>query len=420
MHEGPLSSIILTRQAVPLVRRGTPEYRAITVGMLLGGFATFLQLYCLQSILPTLSEEFHVTPATSSYVVSAATMSLAVGLLLTSFLSDLLSRRRLMSLSLLASSVFTIAAAWSPNFSILVAFCGLKGFALSGLPAIAMAYLSEEIEPLSLGQIMGLYIGGNILGGMMGRVVTALLTGWISWRFALGSIGVVCFIMGVVFLRILPASRHFHPRRPSAAKLWRQVRGHMSDPVLLELFAFIGLMMGSFISVYNYLGFRLKAAPFFLSNSFVGAIFSMYLVGFFGSYLSGAMADRMGRRSLLWMLVILTLVGLWLMLANSLWVVIGGLALFTFGFFGSHSVASSWIGRRALHARAIASALYLFFYYVGSSVLGSATGVVLRQKGWAGVVEVLSVAIFVSLCLSLLLRKTKKRATPPEIAVASS
>lgn len=419
MHDGPTSSMISTR-VVPQVRRGTPEYRAITVGMLLGGFATFSQLYCFQSILPILSEQFQITPAKSSYVVSAATISLAVGLLITSLLSNRLSRRRLMSLSLLASSVFTIAAAFAPNYIVLVILCGLKGFALSGLPAIAMAYLSEEIEPFSLGPIMGLYIGGNIIGGMMGRVMTALLTSWISWQVAVGTIGVVCFIMGLVFLRLLPPSKHFHPRHPPVSKLWQQVKEHMRDPVLLLLFTFIGLMMGSFVSVYNYLGFRMKLSPFFLSDSVVGAIFSMYLVGFFGSYFSGSLAEKTGRRSLLWILVSLTLVGLWLMLANLLWVVIGGLALFTFGFFGAHSVASSWIGRRALHARAIASALYLFFYYVGSSVLGSATGVVMRKYGWTGVVEVLTVAIVLALLLSLLLRQTKKRTQPPEIAAASS
>jgi YNFM family putative membrane transporter len=96
--------------------------------------------------------------------------------------------------------------------------------------------------------------------------------------------------------------------------------------------------------------------------------------------------------------------GLLLTLSSVLAIVVIGIALFTFGFFGGHSVASSWIGRRAKAPQAMASALYLFFYYLGSSVIGSFSGFMWGIGGWAGIVAVLMLCLLASLLVALRLR----------------
>jgi YNFM family putative membrane transporter len=80
------------------------------------------------------------------------------------------------------------------------------------------------------------------------------------------------------------------------------------------------------------------------------------------------------------------------------------MALFTFGFFAAHSVASSWVGMRARSQQALASALYLFFYYLGSSVIGSLCGLVWAAWSWAGVVTVLALALGGAMLIALRLR----------------
>jgi YNFM family putative membrane transporter len=100
----------------------------------------------------------------------------------------------------------------------------------------------------------------------------------------------------------------------------------------------------------------------------------------------------------------LMLAGLLLTLSNALPVIVAGMALFTFGFFASHSVASSWVGRRARAPQALATALYLFFYYAGSSVLGSLCGVVWSGAGWPGVVALLALALGLAFLIALRLR----------------
>jgi YNFM family putative membrane transporter len=66
------------------------------------------------------------------------------------------------------------------------------------------------------------------------------------------------------------------------------------------------------------------------------------------------------------------------------WIVFG-VGLFTCGFFGAHAIASSWVGRRATTAKAQAASLYLFSYYLGSSISGTVGGVFWVHYGWTGI-----------------------------------
>ena len=89
----------------------------------------------------------------------------------------------------------------------------------------------------------------------------------------------------------------------------------------------------------------------------------------------GHLSDKYGQRRILLSALIIMISGVSLTLGASLVLKIAGIALLTFGFFGGHSIASSWVGRLATHDKAQAASLYLFFYYVGSSTGGTAGGI---------------------------------------------
>ncbi|MCY1437699.1 Inner membrane transport protein YnfM [compost metagenome] len=97
--------------------------------------------------------------------------------------------------------------------------------------------------------------------------------------------------------------------------------------------------------------------------------------------------------------------GLGLTLPGPLLLVILGMLVFTFGFFGAHSVASSWIGRRAQMAKGQASSLYLFSYYAGSSVAGTLGGVFWHHGGWNGVGLFIGTLLAIALLVALRLSK---------------
>lgn len=156
--------------------------------------------------------------------------------------------------------------------------------------------------------------------------------------------------------------------------------------------------MGSFVTVFNYIGFRLVLAPYGLSHAQVGLVFAVYLVGTVSSPWVG---HHMGQRHVFSGVVALMLLGLLTTLFKPLAAIILGLCLFTFGFFGAHSVLSSWVGMRASHSKAQASSLYLFFYYLGSSVAGTAGGFFWKAHGWEGVVEFLAALLIIALLVAL-------------------
>jgi YNFM family putative membrane transporter len=324
------------------IRTGTRQFRRTSRAMFLGGFSTFALLYSAQPLLPLFSHTFGISPAQSSGVVSAATGTLAFSLLPASALSNRFGRRPLMIGALIGSAVLTMLMALAQNFTQLVVLRALLGCVLAGLPAVAMAYLSEEIDAGSLGFSMGLYIGGNALGGMCGRLAMSLLADVFNRRVAFAMVGSAALLAGFEFWRSLPPSRRFvrhEAQRGQLGALWHSARLLLRDAGLPLLFSASFLLMGAFVSLYNYLGYRLEAAPFNLRPSMIGAVFSLYLVGIFSSAWSGKMADRIGRRQMLWWMVIAMLAGLLLTLSNSLLVVMLGIALVTFGFFCGHSVA---------------------------------------------------------------------------------
>jgi YNFM family putative membrane transporter len=139
------------------------------------------------------------------------------------------------------------------------------------------------------------------------------------------------------------------------------------------------------VTTYNYVTYHLLEPPYSLSHAAAGSIFVVYLVGIFASAWIGSLADRVGRGRMLLLMTAIMLVGAGLTAFRPLAFVILGIATVTFGFFGGHSVASSWVGLRAHTAKAQASALYLFFYYMGASVAGSAGGLAWDRAHWNGV-----------------------------------
>jgi YNFM family putative membrane transporter len=405
------------RQKTPrLLESGTPAFCRMNLALFAAGFVTFATLYSVQPLLPVFSEEFRISAAESSLALSLTTGLLAFSMLVAGSLSDVWGRKPVMVLSLLSSAALTIASVAIPSWHGLLLARALMGVTLSGLPAVAMTYVSEEVHPKSIGLAMGLFIGGNAIGGMAGRLVTGFLTDLGSWRFALGCIGAIGLVAAVAAWRSLPPAANFRPRRSNLASLLRSFTDHVRDPGLCCLCAEAFLLMGSFVTIYNYLGYRLAAPPYEFSQTAIGAIFVVYLIGTASSTWIGDLAGRLGRRKVLWAMIVIMLTGVALTLFSQIVIILAGIAVTTFGFFGAHSVASSWVGRRAQRGRAQASALYLFCYYAGSSIVGSIGGLFWSSAGWWGVAGLVLVLLLVALAISLWLATLPPAAQSAEVA----
>ncbi|MFF7707597.1 MFS transporter [Pseudomonas sp. NPDC007930] len=386
------------------IEKGTPAFVRTVLALFAGGFATFALLYCVQPLMPILSHDFAINAAQSSLVLSIATGLMAIGLLVTGPVSDAIGRKPVMVAALFCAALCTLLSAVMPSWQGILLMRALVGLSLSGLAAVGMTYLSEEIHPEHIGLAMGLYIGGNAIGGMSGRLITGVLVDFTSWRVAMLVIGVLALAAAVVFAKCLPASRNFRPQRLNPRGLIDGFTVHFKDAGLPWMFLEAFLLMGSFVTLFNYIGYRLLAEPYHMSQALVGLLSVVYLAGIYSSAQVGALADKYGRRTTFWVSLLVMAAGLALTLAPQLGVILPGMLLFTFGFFGAHSVASSWIGRRTLRAKGQASSLYLFSYYVGSSVAGTLGGVAYHAGGWNGVGAFIGALLLVAFAVAMKLR----------------
>ncbi|MFF5895068.1 MFS transporter [Streptomyces argenteolus] len=397
----PSSAAVATPPLRDRLTPGGPGYRRMSFALFAAGIATFALLYSTQALLPAVSASFGATAGQASWTVSAATGALALCVLPLSALSERFGRRQMMTASLAVAVVIGLLVPFAPSLGWLIALRAVQGAALAGLPASAMAYLAEEVRPKALVAAIGLFVAGNSIGGMSGRI----LAGWIAqlwgWRVALGAIGLLAVTCAVVFRLMIPKARFFTPATLNPKALARTVTGHLSDPLLRRLYAIGALFMTVFGAVYTVIGYRLVEEPFSLPQGVVGSIFLVYLVGTLSSAAAGRLVGRLGRRGALYLAVSTTAAGLLLSLAEQLAAVLAGLVLITAGFFAGHAVASSSVSRTATSGRAQASALYQSAYYLGSSAGGTLGAVAFHTGGWAGTVALGVLAVLGVLSITL-------------------
>ncbi|MFE5619398.1 MFS transporter [Streptomyces sp. NPDC056524] len=372
---------------------GAPGHRRMSFALFAAGLAAFALLYSTQALLPAISAEFGATASAASWTVSAATFALALLVLPMSALSERFGRREMMTASLCVAVAVGLLVPFAPSLEWLVALRAVQGAALAGLPASAMAFLAEEVRPKALIAAIGLFVAGNSIGGMSGRIVTGWVAQMWGWRAGLLAVGLMAVACAVAFRVLIPKARHFTPGSLNPKALAATVRTHLADPLLMRLYAIGALFMTVFGAVYTVIGYRLVEAPFSLPQGVIGSIFLVYLVGTVSSAAAGKLVGRLGRRGALYLAVGTTAAGLLLSLSDALAAVLLGLVLITAGFFAGHAVASSSVSRTATTGRAQASALYQSAYYIGSSAGGTLGAIAFHSGGWAGTVLLGLVAV---------------------------
>ncbi|WP_369037526.1 MFS transporter [Streptomyces adonidis] len=414
------TTVAASTRSVPVVDSrmapGGPGYRRMSFALFLAGVATFALLYSTQALLPLISGEFGVAASDASWTVSAATGALALFVLPMSALSERFGRRTLMTVSLVVAVTVGLLVPFAPSLGTLIALRAVQGAALAGLPASATAYLAEEVRPKALITAIGLFVAGNSVGGMSGRVIT----GWVAqewgWRAAVAVIGVVALGCAVAFRLLLPAPRHFRTGSLRPKVLLRTVRTHLSNPLLRRLYAIGALFMTVFGGVYTVIGYRLTEAPFSLPQGIVGSVFLVYLVGTVSASTAGKLVARLGRRGALYLAGGTTTSGLLLSLSDALALVLLGLVLITAGFFAGHAVASSAVSHTAKEGRAQASALYQSAYYIGSSAGSTLGAVAFHAGGWSGTVGVGLLAVLGVVGITVLGSRAARSVRVPTVA----
>ncbi|MGV0433157.1 MFS transporter [Corynebacterium sp. 20_84] len=396
------------------IRKGTAEYRRASIALLFAGLAIFNALYTTQALLPTLTDELGMTEGESALTVSATTGGLALCVVPASILSERFGRGRVLIISALLATCLGLCLPLAATGGQLIAMRFIQGCLIAGTPAVAMTWISEEIESDDAAGAMGLYIAGNSIGGLIGRLVPAFILEVASWRWALFGGAVTALLFAVIMCILLPQQRRFEAKALKPGHEISAMLRHLSDWRLVGLYATAFFGMGMFVSVYNMFGFR-AIDHFGLPPALAGLVYLMYLSGTWSSARAGVYVKQAGRGRVLVVAAGIMLLGAITLISGNLWFTLAGLLLFTASFFAMHSVASGWVGQVATRDRAEASSTYVFFYYIGSSALGALTGWLFQFTGWSGFIGIVAGFLVALVCIAGWLALTvKKGAESPE------
>jgi YNFM family putative membrane transporter len=360
-----------------------PDRRS--TGVFLAGIATFINLYCTQSLLPTLATVFAVPLPRTSLTVTAPLAAVAIVAPFVGSISDMLGRKRLIVTAAFLLVIPTLLAASAGSLHALVLWRFLQGLMLPFIFAVTVAYLGDECEGPQAIRMAGTYSIGSILGGFSGRAVAGAVASLADWRAALVAIGLITLAAAAGIALALPAERRFRPVRGLAASLG-SFRRHLTNGKLLATYAIGFGVLFSMVATLTYVNFVLAAPPYHLGPGALGAIFTVYLLGIVVTPLATRLAVRVGRRVTLALAVLAGIIGLALTLLHPLAMIVAGIALASSCTFILQALAISYIGVAAETAKSTAVGLYVTCYYIGGSLGGILPAGLWHHYGWPGCV----------------------------------
>ncbi|AQQ54427.1 MFS transporter [Planococcus lenghuensis] len=358
----------------------------IAVSLLFASLFVFANMYAVQPLLPVFTEAFGVSVSVSSFAMSLTIVGVIVGLILLGFLSDRNGRRGFITFSLIGAALPFFLLPLTDSFAVFLTLRFLQGIALAGVPAAALAYISEEIEAKSVGFATALYISSNALGGMLGRVLTGYLTDRYSWELSFVAFGSVGLLLFMAVLILLPKSRNFEPSNAGFRQDLEGFMFHLKNPSLLLVFGLGAVLQISFTGVWTYLPFYLQGPPFVMSLEAISYLFFAYGLGVVGSPVAGRLAGKWGIGPVRLAGVFTLSAGILLTLSGSITLITIGLCLTCLGFFTAHSLTAASVSQQATHHKGSASSLYLVSYYIGVTLGSSVLSPVWTAGGWTALI----------------------------------
>ena len=384
-----------------------PRSSTRTLAVVFAGFCAFLTLYAPQPLLPMLSDAFQVSAKSVTRVMGISTFAVVLAAPLVGILADRLGRKQVIVRSALLLALPSLLAATSTGLNQLLFWRFWMGVFTPGIFAVTIAYINEEWTE-GAGSAMSAYVGGTVLGGFSGRMVSGFVASASSWRWSFVALGVLTLAGGIAMWSWLPGDHRTARKQNDGAapagegNVARAMLRHLRDPRLAATYIVGFGLLFTLVAAFTYVNFHLAAPPFKLTTRGLSLVFTVYLVGAAVTPMSGRVIDRMGHRFALTMATLSGAAGMALTLIPNLWAVVAGLAMCCTGVWISQSAATSYIGTVAREARAAAVGLYVMFYYLGGSCGSEVPGHFWARGGWPVCVALIVAVQILSIVVGLI------------------
>ncbi|MCX7771053.1 MAG: MFS transporter [Proteobacteria bacterium] len=360
-------------------------------------------IHVAQPILPMLTKDFNVSDQTASLAVSISILFLSLTLLIYGPFSDFFGRKHIMVSTGFLLAIPTFLIVFSENFDFFLLMRALQGCFVSGMSAIAMAYISEEFPWQLLGRVMGIYILGMITAGLTGRVLGGVISGYFGWKAMFVFFSLLNMIGSFLMLIYLPSSKNF-VKNLSIKESFKGMFSHLKNRILLGAFIIAFSLFFTFTCAFTYVSFYLSKPPFNLSTVKLSMIYFVYIAGLISPF-AGSYSNKVGRKPVILLGLVTAIIGISITLIKSTILVVIGLLFLCLGLFITQPSASSMVGENAKSAKGSATSLYLFSYYFGGSIGAYLPGYLWNLYGWHGIFLISLIMILVAITSLLTLCK---------------
>ncbi len=314
----------------------------------LTAFLTVVDLFATQAILPALAMHYGVAPAAMGVAVNASTFGMAVSGLGVALFSARINRRAGIIAALLLLSVPTVLLAHAPDLMTFTILRVCQGVLMAAAFTLTLAHLGERCTARAASGAFAAYITGNVASNLVGRLVAAGLVdnfGLATNFYVFAALNAAGGLL--VFFTIRNAHKMgaaMAPPAPLAA-----FAAHLANPALRTAFAIGFLILFAFIGVFTYVNFVLVRAPLTIAND--GARAGLFRVPALDLHHAAGRArscEKFGARNAIWYGLGVAMLSLPLMLAQSLPLVLAGMALAAIGTFFAQAVATGFVSRVAM------------------------------------------------------------------------
>ncbi|AJB48823.1 membrane protein [Acinetobacter nosocomialis] len=349
--------------------------------------ASVANVYYAQPLLDILAKDFNVSHASIGGVVTATQIGCALALLFLVPLGDLVNRRRLMTLQLLALVSALLVVAFAHSTIVLLAGMLAVGLLGTAMTQGLIAYAASAALPHEQGYVVGTAQSGVFIGLLLARVFSGGISDIAGWRGVYFCAATIMLMIALPLWKRLP-----HLKSQSVTMRYPQLLVSMLELLhqekVLQVRGVLALLMFAAFNIFwSALVLPLSEPPYNFSHTVIGAFGLVGAIGALAAAHAGYWADRgyAQRTSLLALLILLLAWGPLSLMAYSLWALLIGIVLLDLGGQALHVTNQSMIFRTRPEAHSRLVGLYMLFYAVGSGLGAISTTVTYAYAGWLGV-----------------------------------
>ncbi|MCG5227499.1 MFS transporter [Acinetobacter pittii] len=349
--------------------------------------ASVANVYYAQPLLDILARDFKVSHAAIGGVVTATQIGCALALIFLVPLGDLVNRRRLMALQLIALISALLMVGFAHSTIILLAGMLAVGLLGTAMTQGLIAYAASAAAPHEQGHVVGTAQSGVFIGLLLARIFSGGISDVAGWRGVYFCAALIMLMIALPLWKRLP-HLNIQPSAMRYPQLLASMLNVLRQEKVLQVRGVLALLMFAAFNIFwSALVLPLSAPPYSFSHTVIGSFGLVGMIGALAAARAGYWADRgyAQRTSLAALLILLLAWGPLSLMAYSLWALMIGIVLLDLGGQALHVTNQSMIFRTRPEAHSRLVGLYMLFYALGSGLGAISTTATYAYASWFGV-----------------------------------